>query len=404
MAPAKIKVAIIGGGPAGLAAAIELSKRPFVDWTLYEKKPVISEIGNGLTIQLNTWRMLTLMGAANSITTDDLFRPGDEHYVQHRNGETAQLLAQQFMRKETPSHQIPCRAHRAVLQHALLKKVDQSRIQIGRKLLKIVRQPNKKLGLRFDGGLVDEVDLLVGADGIRSVVRKFAFPEHSIRYTGSTAYRSVVRTSDALKINGLPKAVLFWHGVDGKWVYTCPLGGNDMEVTAKVKELGGEERVSWGREASVQKLREYFQDFAPPIRQLLDLVSSTQQFDFFAGPHLSSVIQHGSIALIGDASHPLSGAFGAGAGFALEDAYVLGSALEWAASAGRSFADGLKLFDQVRSPHYSALYKVLDEFGSAEERLSKTPLPPAEEIQQRVASVWDARHNWMYYYQVSPSL
>lgn len=79
-----LKVAIIGAGPAGLGAAIELSKRPFIDWTLYEKKPVISEISNGLSIQRNTWRMLELMGAAQHIKAQDFFRPANGQHTQHR--------------------------------------------------------------------------------------------------------------------------------------------------------------------------------------------------------------------------------------------------------------------------------------------------------------------------------
>lgn len=80
----KLKVAIIGGGPAGLAAAIELERRPFIEWKLYEKKPSISELGTGLSIQRNTWRMLELLGAADHIGAEDFFRPDDQHYVQHR--------------------------------------------------------------------------------------------------------------------------------------------------------------------------------------------------------------------------------------------------------------------------------------------------------------------------------
>jgi salicylate hydroxylase len=80
----KLKVAIIGGGPAGLGAAIAISKRPFVDWRLYEKKPEISEIGNGISIQPNTWRMLEKLGAAHHLRNDDFFRPLDGHYLQHR--------------------------------------------------------------------------------------------------------------------------------------------------------------------------------------------------------------------------------------------------------------------------------------------------------------------------------
>jgi salicylate hydroxylase len=79
-----IKVAIIGGGPAGLGAAIALSRLPFVDWKLYEKKPEISEIGNGLTLQPITWRVLEHFGASYHIKSDDIFRPIDGHNTEHR--------------------------------------------------------------------------------------------------------------------------------------------------------------------------------------------------------------------------------------------------------------------------------------------------------------------------------
>lgn len=78
-----MKVAIIGAGPAVLAAAIELSKLPFVQWTLYEKSETVKEIGAGISIQLNTWRMLEVMGAADALRASDHFRPEDGHYVRH---------------------------------------------------------------------------------------------------------------------------------------------------------------------------------------------------------------------------------------------------------------------------------------------------------------------------------
>jgi salicylate hydroxylase len=161
------------------------------------------------------------------------------------------------------------------------------------------------------------------------------------------------------------------------------------------------DRYSWGREASVQHLIDTFADFCPPIQQLHGLVTSLQQFDYFAGPRLETVISLDAVALIGDASHPLSGAFGAGAGFALEDAFVLGAAIDWAVGADGTLADALHLFDDVRSPHYKELYGVLDLLGKSNEDLAKLQLPPDEEIRSRVGSTWKAEHNWMYDYEVS---
>lgn len=80
----RIKVAIIGGGPGGLATALELAKLSFVDWELYEKKPQISETGGGISIQPNTWRLLEANGAAEYISAKDFFRPTDGQLEQRR--------------------------------------------------------------------------------------------------------------------------------------------------------------------------------------------------------------------------------------------------------------------------------------------------------------------------------
>ena len=70
----RVRVAIIGGGPGGLGAAIELSRLPFVDWDLYEKKPQISETGGGISLQPHTWRLLDLNKTSQHISNDDFFR------------------------------------------------------------------------------------------------------------------------------------------------------------------------------------------------------------------------------------------------------------------------------------------------------------------------------------------
>ncbi|KAK3319397.1 hypothetical protein B0H66DRAFT_575832 [Apodospora peruviana] len=406
--PKTLKVAIIGGGPAGLGAAIELSKRPFIDWTLYEKKPVISEISNGLTVQRNTWRMLERMGAARHIKASDFFRPVNGHHTQHRlfsNGITGKLIYTSASKTDGgPPHHEPCRMHRAKLQQALLKEVDQTRVLTGKKLVDIVQLPSKKIRITFQDGFVDEVDLLVGADGIRSVVRRFAFPNHKISYTGASSYRTLVRSSDALAINGLPREVIFWHGKDANWVYTCPLGGDDFEITVRIKEPASVEHYSWGRKADPLHLRDSFADFCLPIQQLTDLVTDLQQFDYFAGPRLETLIGNEAVVLIGDASHPLSGAFGAGAGFALEDAFVLGAALEWAVANGGGLRDALSLFDDVRSPHYREIYGVLDVIAQQNAELAKRGLEVSQEIDARIGERWKSENDWMLYYDVSKLL
>lgn len=82
--PDKLRVAIIGAGPAGLGAAIEFSKLPFVELRVYEQARELREVGAGISIQQNTWRMLDRFGVYDNIDPKDLFRPVDGHSVQHR--------------------------------------------------------------------------------------------------------------------------------------------------------------------------------------------------------------------------------------------------------------------------------------------------------------------------------
>lgn len=80
----RVRVAIIGGGPGGLGAAIELSRHAFVDWDLYEKKPQISETGGGISVQPHTWRLLELNNTAQHIRDSDFFRHEDGLIEQRR--------------------------------------------------------------------------------------------------------------------------------------------------------------------------------------------------------------------------------------------------------------------------------------------------------------------------------
>jgi salicylate hydroxylase len=108
--------------------------------------------------------------------------------------------------------------------------------------------------LHFSNGHTDEVDLLIGADGVRSAVRQFAFPEHKIAYTGRTAYRGLIPTENILAIPGFPDAVTFWHG-PRDWVYTCNLRRGVHELTCNADVPNDEGRVRWEEEASLEEFR-----------------------------------------------------------------------------------------------------------------------------------------------------
>lgn len=253
------------------------------------------------------------------------------------------------------------------------------------------------------------------------------FPSHHLSYIGQSAYWTLISTS---RVEGLLGALnldldplrgpIFWHNVGGKYVFTCPLGGDVFEVTARLRRSAeGQEHVSWGQPFELSKILHEYDEFHPAVKGVLQLAADegeTQEFAMFSGPRLERCVQtisldtngHGlGIALIGDASHPLSGAFGAGAGFACEDAYTLARTLEWAFRGNKQGEEGkkeavttaLRLYDSIRSPHYSRLYEVLDKTAAINAALVKEGLAVDEEISERVKRTWGGRTDWMYYHR-----
>ncbi|PWY82077.1 FAD/NAD(P)-binding domain-containing protein [Aspergillus heteromorphus CBS 117.55] len=395
--PPNLRVGIIGAGPAGLGAAIEFAKLPFVDVRVYEQARELREVGAGISIQHNTWRMLDVFGVYENIDQRDLFRPADGHAVQHRNGRTGELVLSKGQ-EGTPERYLSARALRSVLQKALLKGVDKSKLRLSSRLVEITDLPSGAFFLRFEDGLTDEVDLLVGADGVRSVVRQFIYPDHQLKYIGTTAYRALADADDILSIPGFPDSVTFWHGPNDRF-YTCNLNNNVYEIAARVPQTPDTAPVSWGQDASVEEFRWRYKDFSPMLQSVLGKIKEVKKFALFAGPRLSRVVSHGSIALIGDASHPLSGAFGAGAGFALEDVYVLTRAVKWAHDRGLPIGEGLELFDRVRAPHYADMYTILDGYGKSDVAVKETASFD-EAVSLIVADKWNDDHQWLYHYNV----
>ena len=107
----------------------------------------------------------------------------------------------------------------------------------------------------------------------------------------------------------------------------------------------------------------------PQIQEVISWVKEGdwREFAAFAGPELADLTAwDDKVVLVGDASHALSGAFGSGAGFAIEDGWVLAQALKYYLN---DLHQALPLFNRIRLPYYSRMYEHLS--GVAGQRMNR---------------------------------
>ncbi|EJT99011.1 FAD/NADP-binding domain-containing protein [Dacryopinax primogenitus] len=400
---APLRIAIIGAGPAGLAAAIALGRLPDVELKVFEQARVLKEIGAGIGINENTWRLLKWYGADKNL--DAFFKTRDDSVIdlQHRDGTTGELLSER-LQKDSPVGPPYARVERYKLQNALLKEVPDGLIQLNKRLVEI-RESDAGLALKFeDGTTSSDIDLLVGADGIRSVVRQHAFPNHKLSYSGKVAYRVIIPQADVARVPDIPPCACFWH-TPTTHVYTNPLDEGKFEIATRALESDEDaSKASWGQDATPEQVVKHYDEYNPTIRAIVAAPKSWLSFALFGGPRLESVIHNGCMALIGDAAHPLSGAFGAGAAFALEDAYILMTTLGYARSHNKTQTWALEVFDQIRGPHYEKLFHILNTYGNVNKEVfaAEPPLSASDLVRTRLEkNNAAASTGWIYKYDIT---
>ncbi|KAJ5797152.1 uncharacterized protein N7518_005692 [Penicillium psychrosexuale] len=366
-------VAIIGGGPGGLGTAIALSELPFLKVTLYEKNTEPREAGAGLSLSTNAWRVLDLLGASDGV------KGGSKSNTHQRNAYTGKILnITEHPENSAADSRGSIRARRTRLQSALLSRVPEGLIQFGKKVVSLENLSGRGIRLVFQDETEAIADIVVGADGIHSVVRRALLPDHRLHFTGNSAFRVLIPKSRLAHIPDITTTTSWWWGEAGH-VYLSDVDDEEeskdplFEITVRSyrePEISGK-TVFWGIPATNEKVGSRVEAFDQRIKDAVSAVPEGEwrEFATFAGPRLNKITDWDKVALIGDASHPLSGAFGSGATFAMEDGWILARALEFTQATSRPTRDALEIFEQIRSPYYAKMYQHLDEIRDKAEQL-----------------------------------
>lgn len=219
-APA-LRVAIIGAGIAGLTAAIALRKfypPEILHIAIYDQATELREIGASIGLNPSGLRILDKLGVHAALDPSIAFRQPSGWPMIYRHWLTGDVIGHDEVRGQVEERHRMARFHRASLQRALVGALPRDvELGLGKKLngvetASIGSQGDKGVRLSFTDGSIVEVDLLVGADGIHSKIRKHVAPDHELRWTGMVAFRAAFDFSVVQHIKDLPEDAVFWTG------------------------------------------------------------------------------------------------------------------------------------------------------------------------------------------------
>jgi salicylate hydroxylase len=321
---AGLKVGINGGGIGGMAAAIALRMAGY-DVEVYEQAASYQRVGADINLTPNAVRALGSLGVVEKLK-ETAARPTHRISRMWDSGEeTSRLEMANEAERKYGAPQLTI--HRADLLHALRQQLPAEIIHLGHRVV-AVDNSSTKPKTTFASGSTREVDLLIGADGIHSPTRTALFgPEHP-QFTGLVSYRAVVNRA-TLNVTNLDAFTKWWGPSPDLQIVTFPLNrGRETFVFATTAQDDWRHE-SWTMPGDIEELRKAYVKFHPEARALLDACDSVTKSALYVRDPLP-VWSQGYVTLLGDACHPMTPFMAQGACMAIEDAVVLGRALNGA--------------------------------------------------------------------------
>ncbi len=322
----KSSVIVVGGGIGGLAAALALAQKG-IAVRLFEQAPEFKEIGAGIQLGPNVFRMFECLGVTDEINKFAVFPAS----LLMRDSVTGQevtriSLGKEFLAKFNYPYAV---IHRADLHRVLLAANQQERLIELRPATKIetVEEGSNGIVVRTDTGERHSADALIGADGLWSTIRPLIVNDGKPVVSGHIAYRAVLPTSE-MPEHLRWQSMALWAGDKVHLVHYPLRGGGLFNLVAVFHSNKYEE--GWDTFGAPEELHERFAGTCAEVRTLLGKIESWRMWVLCDRQPVKEW-SRGRMTLLGDAAHPMLQYLAQGAGMAIEDAVCLADSVDEAA-------------------------------------------------------------------------
>lgn len=335
-----LRVAVVGGGIGGLAAANALLQRGLkVD--VYEQASELGEVGAGIFVYPNSLRQLERMGFGKALAQVGAKVGAGSQYRRMDGTAVGPILT-----ADSTGWNGMYGMHRADILNALAAALPGDAIHVDHRCVGF-SQTEHSATVSFANGKTVEADVVVAADGIRSVLQPFVVEPSPPEYSGFRAYRGLVERDKLESWRDQTHQVWMGHG---KHFMVFPVRSGTLLNYVGFVPLDIETVESWSAVGDRDQLAESFAGWDPEIGKLLDKVETCFWWGLFDRRPLRTW-SNGRLTLLGDAAHPMLPHLGQGANQAIEDGVALAVLLS-----GRS-ADQvpavLRAYEELRRPRAS---------------------------------------------------
>jgi len=348
----QLHIGICGAGIGGLAAAIAIANAG-AKVTVLEAAPELGEIGAGIQMTPNVARLLIKWGVSDEIGEDLV--EFEELNMRRRDG-TPVGYTKMIPNVKNDLGYPWWLVHRMHLHEGLVKVARKAGadLVINARVVEINSKSSKKVDVKTERGSKYTFDLLIGADGVKSIVRRTLFPNvKPAPPTGNCAYRAIVPYSKIRadpELKGLVEKLTMevWMG-DKSYIISYPISaGKDFNM---VLSHHRDTLVDDVQEVDMDELRATYKDYDPRIKKIVDMVPTAKRWPLLVtGPLETWSSPEKNVVLMGDAAHSMVNHMAQGAATSMEDGAFLGRTISAVVQGKISIPEAVDIYEKTRMP------------------------------------------------------